>query len=78
MDTKTLSPIEKAVGLAGGTANLAKSCGVTQQAVYKWLKSGHPPVERCVAIEQAVRGRVSRFDLLPADFCSAPLTKARK
>jgi DNA-binding transcriptional regulator YdaS (Cro superfamily) len=78
METKILSPIEKAVSLAGGTAKLAQACGVTQQAVYKWLNCGHPPVERCVAIEQAVSGKVSRFDLLPAEFQSAPAKRIRK
>jgi len=68
MDTKTPSPIEKAAAIAGCVANLAQKCGVTPQAVYKWIAQGYPPSERCVEVESAVQGQVSRFDLLPPEF----------
>lgn len=68
MNTQTTSAIEKAAAIAGGVAQLAEACGVSAQAVYKWLKKGHPPTERCEDIEIAVRGKVSRFDLLPPPF----------
>ncbi len=63
-----IPPIEKAVAIAGGVSVLAKACGVSLQAVYKWLKKGYPPENRRKSIEAAVNGRVSRFDLLPPDF----------
>ncbi|MGZ4872755.1 MAG: YdaS family helix-turn-helix protein [Candidatus Angelobacter sp.] len=68
MRHKTLNPLERAVGLAGGVANLATACRVSVQAVYKWLKKGYPPVERCEAVEKAVAGQVTRFDLLSPAF----------
>jgi len=49
-------------------SRLAAACGVSEQAVYKWLKKGYPPADRCPAIEEAVKGKVSRFDLLPPPF----------
>lgn len=68
MNTQTTSAIEKAAALAGGVAQLACACGVSVQAVYKWLKKGHPPTDRCEDIELAVKGKVTRFDLLPPTF----------
>lgn len=77
MTTHTTSAIEKAVTLADGVANLASACGVSAQAVYKWLKKGYPPTDRCEAVELAVGGRVSRFDLLPAPFTNPKSKRSR-
>ena len=71
MNTRHPSAIERAVALADGVPNLAAACGVSAQAVYKWIKKGYPPTDRCEAIELAVAGRVSRLDLLPPSFASA-------
>lgn len=68
MKTHKPTPLEQAVSFAGGVAQLAKACKVSGVAVYKWLKKGHPPIERCQAIERAVQGKVTRFDLLPPEF----------
>ena len=68
MDAKTPTPIERAVQIAGGAIPLADACGVSFQAVYKWIKKGHPPTERCASVEAAVGGAVTRFDLLPPAF----------
>jgi DNA-binding transcriptional regulator YdaS (Cro superfamily) len=65
MENKTPTPIQNAVALAGGVSPLARACNVSPQAVYKWVAKGRPPVERCVAVEEATQGRVSRYDLLP-------------
>jgi DNA-binding transcriptional regulator YdaS (Cro superfamily) len=68
MKSKTPTPLERAIGLVGGVANLATACRVSVQAVYKWLKKGYPPVERCQAVEKAADGRVTRFELLAPAF----------
>jgi DNA-binding transcriptional regulator YdaS (Cro superfamily) len=65
------TPIERAAKAAGGVDKLAEACGVSVQAVYKWLKQGHPPVKRCVDIERAAEGAVNRFDLLPQAFAGS-------
>lgn len=72
------SAIKKAVTLVDGVANLAEACGVSAQAVYKWIKKGHPPIARCAAVERAVDGRISRFDLLPPPFINPKTTRPRK
>ena len=68
MNTPTPSAIEKAATLVDGVGNLADACGVSAQAVYKWINKGFPPPGRCESIEIATGGRVSRFDLLPPSF----------
>lgn len=55
-------------------SKLAIACHVSEQAVYKWIKKGYPPTERCPAIEQAIGGKLSRFDLLPPSFQAAKRT----
>jgi DNA-binding transcriptional regulator YdaS (Cro superfamily) len=68
MKPTTPTPLERAISLVGGVANLATACRVSVQAVYKWLKKGYPPVERCQAVEKAAGGRVTRFELLAPAF----------
>jgi len=59
---------ERACDLVGA-ANLARSLGVTPQAVNAWKKGERPvPVERCVEIEHATDGAVTRRDLRPDDW----------
>lgn len=72
MKNEPKSAIETATELAGGAGHLADACGVSFQAVYKWIKKGYPPIDRCEAIESAVGGKVSKFDLLPPSFCEKP------
>lgn len=68
----TTSAIEKACAIAGGTQALADMIGVKFQTVHQWKivgSGGRPvPVERCVAIERATDGRVTRKDLRPDDW----------
>lgn len=68
MKTENTPPIERAVAMVDGVANLACACGVSAQAIYKWLKKGYPPVSRCESIEKAVGGRITKFELLPPEF----------
>lgn len=62
------TPLAEAVRIADGVANLAMACKVSKQAVYKWIERGYPPPGRCAAVEKAVDGKVTRFDLLPPEF----------
>lgn len=77
MNKHTTSAIERAVTLVDGVANLADACGVSAQAVYKWIKKGYPPTYRCADVELAVGGKISRLDLLPASF-TKPSKSRRK
>lgn len=53
------------IDLAGGTAEVARLCGVSSQAVSQWRSKGAIPPDRCPAIESATGGAVRCEDLLP-------------
>ena len=53
----------------GRAAKLAAAIGVTPVMVSQWASSVKPvPAERCVSIEQATAGAVTRKDLRPDDW----------
>jgi len=46
--------------------DLARAINVKPQLIYQWVHNRRPvPVERCVAIERATGGAVTRRDLRP-------------
>lgn len=64
--------IEKAVSICGSQVALARGCGVTQGAVWKWLHGGTISAEKAVSVESATRGSVTRHDLRPDIFGVVP------
>lgn len=58
-----MTPIEQAVNIVGGQAALARVIGVSQPAVFKWVRNGRPGAVYVLAIEKATG--VSRHDLRP-------------
>lgn len=65
-----MNAVTKAIDLVG-LSELSKRCRVTYQAIRKW-EAGRPPAERCLAIERATGGQVTRYDLRPDVFGPAP------
>lgn len=61
--------IAKACRIVGSQAILADKIGVSPAAVNQWI-SGHRPVPtlRCIDIERATGGAVTRKDLRPDDW----------
>lgn len=50
---------------------MAKRIGVTQPCICEWIHGHRPiPIKRCVEIELATQGAVSRKDLRPFDWKS--------
>lgn len=75
---ETIFYLRKAVVLVGGQTALARKLGVNQQNVSWWLnKSKKVPAERCAAIEAATGGAVTRYDLRPDVFGTAPPAEDR-
>lgn len=64
------TPIEKAVQVAGSQSALARTLGVTPQAVQQWVDANRIPAHRCLAIENATG--ISRYDLRPDVFGAQP------
>jgi DNA-binding transcriptional regulator YdaS (Cro superfamily) len=71
MKTTIISPLAKAASVVGGMPVIAKACGVSVQAVHKWMKLGRPPAERCIEIERLTSGVVTRYQLRPDVFGEA-------
>ncbi|MBB0023657.1 Cro/CI family transcriptional regulator [Ralstonia pickettii] len=69
----TTTAIQKAAQAAGGQSALARKIGCTPQAVQRWCKTGFVPADRVVAVEQAVDGAVSRSELRPDLYVTAPV-----
>lgn len=67
-----MEPLIQAVALAGGQAALARRIGKTQAQVAQWLRRGRVGPTACIAIETAVGGQVTRYQLRPDVFGEPP------
>ena len=55
----------------GAQSEFAKTIGVSPVLIHQWASELRPvPLERCVPIEQATNGQVTRKDLRPDDWAS--------
>jgi DNA-binding transcriptional regulator YdaS (Cro superfamily) len=64
--------IDRAVRLAGSQTALGALLGISPQAVQRWVTQGFAPGDRCRAIELALHGAVSRYQLNRKVFGDAP------
>lgn len=64
-----------AIEFLGSQAALARRLGIRPQAVQQWTTTGRVPADRCLAVEQATGGKISRYDLRPDVFGAAPAFK---
>lgn len=55
-------PLDRAADAVGGAAKLGAILGVSAQAISNWKERG-VPIDRCVPIEVATKGAVTRRDL---------------
>ena len=70
MTTKSIQQyVAEACDLLGGPSSLARLLEVTPATVSEWRTGKRGvPIERCVAIERATAGRVTRQALRPDDW----------
>ncbi|MBU4609171.1 helix-turn-helix domain-containing protein [Achromobacter sp. GG226] len=62
-------PIASAIDVLGSASSLARVLGVTPQAVCFWRDEKRSvPADKCLAIEIATAGAVTRRDLRPDDY----------
>ena len=63
-----MNQIKKAIEALGGISATAAVLGVKPPTVSEWVRGKRPiPSEKCVAIERALNGRVSRTQLYSGD-----------
>lgn len=67
-----MQALRKAISLAGSQAALAARIGKRQAHVSMWLRRGRVGPLSCIAIEKAVGGQVTRYDLRPDVFGEPP------
>ena len=68
MDTQKL-PIEEACDIVGSQAEMARILDVSPAMVNQLVKGLRPvPIEHCLTVERATKGRVTRKALRPKDF----------
>lgn len=61
-----MSPLERAISVAGGQSELAARLKVTPQAIQQWAARGLAPARRVVQIAAAVDFKVTPHELDPA------------
>lgn len=73
MDESTeLCSLDQAIELLGSQQLLADALGIKSPSISEWKSRGRVPVERCVDIERATKGAVTRHALRPDIFGTAP------
>lgn len=80
-----MSALDEAISVIGGVSKLAailsETRKTTQSVVSNWRMRGQVPADRCVEIENATGGKVTRHDLRPDIFgppAGAAKPRARK
>jgi DNA-binding transcriptional regulator YdaS (Cro superfamily) len=63
--TNPLDALYSAIKYAGGQSALARACGIKQQTIGVWIKTGRVPAARVLQVEKAIGGRISCHDLRP-------------
>uniref|UniRef100_UPI001F2FCB8D YdaS family helix-turn-helix protein n=1 Tax=Xenorhabdus sp. Sc-CR9 TaxID=2584468 RepID=UPI001F2FCB8D len=57
--------VKRAIEITGSQASLARACGVTQPAVYRWLNGSRIKADYVMAIVEATNGAVQAHELRP-------------
>lgn len=57
--------IKKAVDALGSQAALARACGVSQPAVFRWLNGRRVKADYVMAIVNATHGKVKAYEIRP-------------
>ena len=70
--------IDAAVTEVGTQAALAAILGIKSPSISEWRKRGKVPADRCIAIERATNGAVTRYELRPDVFGTKPAEPSRE
>lgn len=68
------NPLEVAIRTLGSQQALADALGIKSPSITEWRTRERIPAERCIAIETATGGAVTRYDLRP-DLFGSPAPK---
>jgi len=62
------TPLERVRDLLGTQKAIADLFGLSAPTVHEWFRRGSPPADRCIALEEATGGKVTRYELRPDVF----------
>lgn len=63
-----MNALEIAIKASGTQQALAEALGLKQPAIANWINRGRVPANRCIDVEKAVQGKVTRYQLRPDIF----------
>lgn len=64
-----MNKLDLAIESIGGLVKLSKAIGVKPNVVGNWrMRGGRVPAEHCIAVENAAKGAVTRYELRPDVF----------
>jgi len=67
-----MNALDRAISILGGVSQLAAAIGAKQNVVSNWRIRGQVPSDRCIAIERATAGAVTRYELRADVFGEPP------
>lgn len=67
-----MNALDKAIEEAGSAAELARRLNVIPSVIGNWRMREQVPAERCIDVENATKGKVTRYELRPDVFGHAP------
>ena len=70
----TSSALTKAINITGNVSLLAKAVGVSCTAAQKWERKGFIPPTSILRVEKALKGRVTRYELIDDFFSKQGVT----
>lgn len=73
-----IEALDRAVAVLKTQEALAIALGVRSPSISGWRRAGRVPIERCLGIEAATNGAVTRHDLRPDIFGPAPSIEAHR
>lgn len=68
----SIPALDQAIGLFPSQSDFAARIGIRCASVSGWRKRQKVPANRCLAIEEATAGKVTRYQLRPDVFGDAP------
>ena len=72
-----MQALDRAIQIIGSQSALADALNIKSPSISEWRARQRVPVERCVQIERATNGAVSRHDLRPDIFGPPPAATSK-
>lgn len=69
------TPLDRVIEIVGSQEELAARLGIKSPSITGWRNRGQIPPERCISLERATDGRVTRYEMRPDVFGDAPATE---